>query len=79
MNIAKDVRDAWTVEAHLASASCFVESEVKSLSFEEGKHIVEEGITVGKLHRRSDWNYQHMRIKALVVLHKTKVMAGPSS
>ena len=53
MDVAEDVRNSFAIEVDCAGRAGFVESKVETLAVEQRKHIVEPGIAVREIHRRT--------------------------
>src|SRR6202030_2982378 len=77
VNVAEEKADAGTIEMNHLAGPRLVKSEIKSLAVKKRENIVQEGIFVGKLHRRSHLNDHHMWIETLVDLRDLRRrMAG---
>ena len=59
-----------------ARASALIKSKIETFALEQGKHVVEERIAVGKLHLAADWNHQKRRLKAFVLLYQLRDLRG---
>src|SRR5208337_968799 len=68
MDVTEDVGNSLAIEMHSARRAGFIESKVEALAVEQGKHIVEPGITIRKIHRGSLGDDQQMRFESLVLL-----------
>ena len=78
MDVAEDVRNAGLVKNHIARATRFIEAEIEALALKKRKHVVKEGIPIGKLHRRTDRHHQDMGLETLVLLNQTRPLGAPS-
>src|SRR3954466_8841304 len=68
MNVAEDVGNTGAIETDITGRAGLVQTEIKSLAFEQRKDVVKERIAIGKLNHCSDGNNQQVRFKALVML-----------
>src|SRR5215468_5319360 len=73
MNVAKDVGNAGSGKADLASCPALVEPKVKRLSLIDGKHVVKKGILVGEFDVGAGANDDHVRRESLVFLHHDRL------
>ena len=70
MNIAENVADPGTVEAHHPRRARFVQTKIEPLPFKQRKDIMKKRIVIRKLHHRPRLHHQHMRIETLVPLYQ---------
>src|ERR1700721_4195441 len=68
MNIAEDVADSGTIEAHHFGGSRFIQAEIKTLAFEQRKNVVKKGIAILELDERSGGNHEHVLRTRVVFL-----------
>src|SRR3954451_5714133 len=61
------------VEVDHARPACLIQAKIEALAVELRKHVMEERIEVGEFDRASQWDYQQVRTKALVLLLHPKV------
>ena len=71
VNVAEDVGHSFTIEAHTAFASRFIQTQIESFAVVKRKHIVKKRVIVGKLHQAANGYNQQMRIELLVPVSYT--------
>src|SRR5215471_65343 len=74
VDIAEDVTHAWSIKAHVASRSRFVEAQVESLSFKKGEYVVKKRVAIRKIHHSAHPHDQKVGREGLIFLYKRRVL-----